>query len=257
MLSTILPALAIISWNALAISQSFYYNFFFYKRIINPFLIFISSVSPCHQVVLVYINLILKTGNYKYPLLSKSVFVSKFGTWELGHRVHLCLSYTLFGCQSGRIKELCTRITHSSLWPNVSTWTSGMWWSLQFSPSCLSILEGNSFPVASFLLSSTGSQLHLSEEGEGAERDLVGVGVEGIPGVGTMEAVQSLSRVVVAPAGLVLRASLPRLCCYVNRPPHHRWRHKEEGLDEGHGEPCWVWLCPIPWHGTLCLSLFF
>ena len=152
MLWTILPALAIISWNALAISQSFYYNFFFYKRIINPFLIFISSVSPCHQVFLVYINLILKTSNYKYPLLSKSVFVSKFGTWELGHRGHLCLSYALFGCQSGRIKELCTRITHSSLWPNVSSWTSGMWWSLQFSLSCLSILEGNSFPVASFLL---------------------------------------------------------------------------------------------------------
>ena len=30
-----------------------------------------------------------------------------------------------------------------------------------------------------FLLSSTGSQLHLSEEGEGAERDLVGGGSEG------------------------------------------------------------------------------
>ena len=73
-----------------------------------------------------------------------------------------------------------------------------------------------------FLLSSTGSQLHLSQKGEGAERDLVGVGVKGIPGIGTMEAVQSLSRAVVALAGLVLRASLPRLGCYVNRPPYHR-----------------------------------
>lgn len=60
----------------------FFYSFFFYKRI-YPFLYFISVVSPCHQVFVVYMSLFNtenESYNCKYPLLSKSVLVPEFGS---------------------------------------------------------------------------------------------------------------------------------------------------------------------------------
>ena len=89
-----------------------------------PFLFLFHQWVPATTLFWYYINLILKTSNYKYPLLPKSVFVSKFGTWEHGHRGHLCLSYPLFGCQSRRIKELCTR---KLTLPYGQTWTHEEW----------------------------------------------------------------------------------------------------------------------------------
>ena len=86
------------------------------------------------------------------------------------------------------------------------------------------------------------------------------MGVEGIPGVGTLEAIHSLLRAVVATAGLVLRASLPRLRCCVNRPSHRRWGYKRKGwmkVTESAVDGDCVLYPGMEFCFTLSLSLFY
>lgn len=104
-------------------------------------------MSPCYQVFVVYASLfniqIYSFNNANIPccpnLFSSWVWIMK--TWIQGTSI---LKLLMLGPSV---------VTPFPLWPNANTWTGSVWHSLLFSLSCLSVLDGSSFPFVSFIIS--------------------------------------------------------------------------------------------------------
>lgn len=156
-------------------------------------------------------------------------------------------------------------VTPFPLWPDANTFTGSVWHSLLFSLSCVSILDGSSFPLVSFLSSllshpapnsilprkeSEGVHLKDGSGGHSSHRASM---------CESLEALQFVSRARCCHSWLISRASQPNLCYVKTSPPEVKVRRKEWMKDS---EPClsMAAFCTLVWNTvewTLSLSPFF